>query len=250
MRPLKWYKELADAEGRRRERMFVAEGPRALHQFLMVSPGSIDEVVAAEGQAIPRGLPCSVRIVTRRQFGRLSTTRTPQGLLSVLRIPQGTYEGQLPDGNAGHVLLCEDVQDPGNVGTLIRTAAAFGFWGVVLSDKCADPFSPKCVQATAGSVLSLWVRRAASYLDLAAQLRQRGYRLVVAHVGAERDPEWWRGGPAVLALGSEGSGVSQSLLDAADTVFSIPVQTTRADSLNVAACGAVCMYSLMVGQRR
>jgi TrmH family RNA methyltransferase len=211
---------------------------------MAVSPESIEEVVAVEGQELPNGLACGVREVNARQFSKIASTRTPQGVLSVLRLPPDVYGEGVPDGDGGHVLLCEDIQDPGNVGTLIRTAAAFGFWGVILSDKCADPFSPKCVQATAGSALSLWLRRGRSYLAMADLLRRRNYRLAVAHVSAERKADWSGGGPTVLALGNEGAGVSRDLLALADTTFSVPVETARAESLNVAACGAVCMYVL------
>jgi TrmH family RNA methyltransferase len=139
--------------------------------------------------------------------------------------------------------LLEDIQDPGNVGTLIRTAAAFDYSGVILTEKCADPFSPKCLQSTAGSVLSLWIRRTAAYTDLVDKLKRRGHSLVAADLLGTEDPSMLsRLNKLVLALGNEAAGLSDALLEKSDHTIKISVAGLKAESLNVAACGAICMY--------
>jgi TrmH family RNA methyltransferase len=140
-------------------------------------------------------------------------------------------------------LLLEDVQDPGNVGSLIRSAAAFGYSGVIMSDKCADPFSPKCVQATAGTVLSLWIRRSDAYMKTVEELKQKGYKVVSTALNGNDWPAVLAGlDKIVLALGNEASGLSDAVVGVSDYCCKIHVASERAESLNVAACGAICMY--------
>ena len=163
--------------------------------------------------------------------------------MAVVRLPVDTYSGSLPEDAGNKILLLEDIQDPGNVGTLIRTAAAFDFSGVIMTENCADPLSPKCVQATAGAVLSVWLRRTTRYLEIAQALRKDGYPLIAAELNGVVEPSiLYRQSKLMLALGNEAAGLSRALLDAADYRLQIPTVQEKAESLNVAACGAICMY--------
>jgi TrmH family RNA methyltransferase len=241
LRPLKWYRGLAGNKGRREAGAFLVEGDRAIRQVMALHPEEIIEVLAAdEPPAAYRGFP--VRRITESQARYISSNRTPPPVLAVVRAPAGTYSSRLPSPAGEKVLLLEDVQDPGNVGTLIRTAAAFDFSGVILTDKCADPLSPKCVQATAGSVLSVWLRRTDRYLELAGSLRGDGYALVAAEPDGPAGPSALKQPRLVLALGNEGAGLSAELLEMADFRLRVPMAREKAESLNVAACGAILIY--------
>jgi TrmH family RNA methyltransferase len=242
LRPLKWYRSLATRKGRLDAGAFLVEGERAIRQILDGSPGQILEIVSTAEPGFPlQGHPS--RMVSERQMESICSTRTPQGVLAVVRLPMETYSDELPDDIGDRILLLEDVQDPGNVGTLIRTAAAFGFSGVVLTLNCADPMAPKCVQSSAGAVLSLWLRRTAQYLDLVTDLKGRGYRIVAADLDGVEDSSVLRTSEGLLlALGNEGGGLSDALLAMASHRLRIATERRRAESLNVAACGAICMY--------
>ena len=112
-----------------------------------------------------------------------------------------------------------------------------------MTEKCADPLSPKCVQATAGTVLSLWLRRMTGYLDLTAALKKSGYTLIAADLNGGAEPSiLHQQSKLLLALGNEAAGLSRALLDIADYRLRIPIIREKAESLNVAACGAICMY--------
>lgn len=177
------------------------------------------------------------------QFNKVCASRTPQGIAAVAALPRGTYDAGLPQSAGNRILLLEHVQDPGNVGTLIRTAAAFGYDGVLLSDRCADPFSSKVVQASAGSLFSLWLRRTARYAECAAELRTRGLALIAADLsGAPLRTSGVTGGAHVLMLGSEGSGLSAALKSIATATVRIPIDSVKAESLNVAVSGGILMY--------
>jgi TrmH family RNA methyltransferase len=241
-RPLKWYQKLDTAKGRLEAGAFIIEGDRAIRQIMESHPDAIIEIVTSR-KPLPLFGNCPIRLVTESQFHSLCSTKTPQGILAVIRIPPETYTAKLPSNPGDALVLLEDIQDPGNVGTLIRTSAAFGFSGVILTEKCADPFSPKCVQSTAGSVLSVWLRRTGSYLDLVNQLKNNRYILIATDLNGNEEPSiLQQRKKMLLALGNEAAGLSQSLRKMADHYVKIPIARDKVESLNVAICGAILMY--------
>ena len=242
LKPLKWYKKLATRKGRLEAGAFLVEGDRAIQQIITVKPEAIREILAvAEPLPVYRSYP--TRFVTESQFRTVCSTRTPQGIAAVVGLPPDAYSSHLPESTGSKILLLEDIQDPGNAGALIRTAAAFDFSGIILSEKCADPFSPKCVQSTAGTILSLWLRRTSLYLELAEVLKSKGFTLIATDLnGTEDSSVLLQQGRLLLALGNEASGISPQVLDIADYRLKIHTAREKAESLNVAACGAICMY--------
>ncbi|MDD4859262.1 MAG: RNA methyltransferase [Dehalococcoidales bacterium] len=242
LKPLKWYKDLAEKEARREAGAFMVEGERAVRQIITAHPEAVQEIVITD-EPPPLFARYTLRQVNESQFKSISAAKTPQGIAAVVKLPAETYANELPAVIGERVLLLEVIQDPGNCGTLIRTAAAFGFAGVILSEKCADPFSPKVVQSAAGSILSLWLRRTPDYLALVAALKKQEYAVIAADLRGEEDPAAMRkSGKILLALGNEAAGLSPELLKMADCRLKIPVNATAAESLNVAVCGGIFMY--------
>ena len=242
LKPLKWYKTLTTAKGRAESGVFLIEGDRAVRQVIASHPKSIVEILTVEELAqVCKDYP--VRHLTESQFKSICLTKTPQGPLAVITMPGDIDSCNLPADIGDRVLLLEDIQDPGNIGSLIRSAVAFGYSGVVMSDKCADPFSPKCVQSTAGAVLSLWIRRTASYIDIIGDLKARGYNVVATALSGADSISVLHGlNKIALAFGNEADGLSESILQLSDYRCKIPIKREKIDSLNVAACGAICMY--------
>jgi TrmH family RNA methyltransferase len=240
-RALKWYKQLATVKGRRETGLFVVEGHRSLAQIMRQHPEAIEEILTTE-RPVSAYHQYPVRVLTPAQMRTVCNTRTPQGVMAVVRFPVELYSQQLPSEPGSRVLLIEDVQDPGNVGTLIRTAAGFGFSGVIMTDKGADALAPKCVQATAGTVLSVWIRRTAQYLELVQLLRERGFVCAVTDAHGRTRPERLAAMPRLLlAVGNEAAGISPALRYLADVCVGIPLGA-NVESLNVAISGAICMY--------
>jgi len=242
LRPLKWYKSLSTRKGRLSAGAFLVEGERAVSQVIAARPGDVEEVIiTGEIPSLYSGF--AIRILAESQFKTISSTRTPQGIAAVVKSPPGIYSDDLPPEPGDRILLLEDIQDPGNAGTLIRTAAAFGYSGVIMTEKSADPLSPKCVQSTAGSVLSVWIRRTSEYMKLIQQLQSIGYAVTAADLAGTEDPSILKNGQKlILALGNEASGLSEELLEISEHRIRIPTFREKAESLNVAACGAICMY--------
>jgi len=242
LKPLKWYRALATRKGRLAAGAFLVEGERAVNQVCRGHPGEIMEIIAtAAPPDAYRHYP--LRLLNESQFRAVAPTKTPQGLMALVRSPRDIYTQELPAAAGDRILLLEDIQDPGNVGTLIRTAAAFAFSGIILSQHCADPLAPKCVQASAGTLLGPWLRRTPRYRELAGELKESGHTVIAADLaGDDGLSRLRRHEKMLLALGNEASGLSPAVLNLAHHRLRIPIAAEKAQSLNVAACGAICMF--------
>jgi TrmH family RNA methyltransferase len=183
-----------------------------------------------------------VTLVDTRVMDRLSDASTPPGILAVVRTPD---TAQSPPAT-GPLLVLDGVSDPGNVGTLIRSAAAFG--ASVVSIGGADPFGPKVVRASAGTCYRTAIHRIDDASGLAGILRGDGRPVLgLAAEGSRTLAEAAREVPAqgaVLVVGSEPHGLGASVRDAVDTLVRIPMRE-GVESLNVAAAGAIAMHALM-----
>lgn len=164
-------------------------------------------------------------------FDALSETRTPQDVLGLFRRPAFSPSAILARRDTIAIAL-DGVQDPGNVGTIIRLAAAFDAAGVLLLPGCADPFGPKAIRSSAGAILSVPVAPIAPAELLGAKRRL----IATAMSGAKTDPP---ASDAILIFGNEGSGVSSELLSASETI-AIPM-SGRVESLNVATSAAILL---------
>ena len=174
-------------------------------------------------------------VLSRRLFDELSSVTTPTGIIAEISIPTV----RMPGPDAAWCVLIEDVQDPGNLGSILRSAAAAGVTHALLSAGCADVWSPRVLRAGMGAHFSLCVQE---HVDLAAYARAFRGQVVAASGGAERtifDVDLTR--PTALALGNEGSGLSSRLQAEADVAARIPMPGA-AESLNVAAAAAVCLF--------
>ncbi|MBN1602687.1 MAG: RNA methyltransferase [Chitinispirillaceae bacterium] len=189
----------------------------------------------------------TVRRITSSQMDSISTRKNSQGVIAVVKIPLESTADTLPQQIGNRVLLLEHIQDPGNVGTLLRSAAAFDFSGVILSTMSADPFAPKAVQASAGSLLSLWVRRTSQYLNLAEQLRRKGFKLAAMSTKGS-EVSFGKYENIIVALGNEGNGLSEEVLTAADMHCRIEINDRKVESLNVAVTGALVMHAAVSGK--
>lgn len=177
----------------------------------------------------------------------VSAQKTSQGIVAVVNIPENSFSDAAPNDTGGRILLLEHIQDPGNVGTLLRTAAAFDFSGVILSTMTADPFSQKVIQASAGSLLSLWIRRSSQYVQMVKKLQSENYKLVAMSVDGCEQPVSISE-KIIVALGNEGNGLSKEIEGMADIRRRIPINDKKVESLNVAVTGALVMYSAVSGK--
>jgi RNA methyltransferase, TrmH family len=213
------------------------------------------ERLAATIRRMERGF--SVLRTTDRLFGGIADTEHPQGVAALVVPREWTLEDLLAGGDAGEALIVvlAGVQDPGNVGTILRTATAFGATGAVTSateqSGTASPFAPKAMRASAGAALHLPVVIGMALGILLTQLKLRGVATLASCVeeqaGGALAP-WevdWRQ-PVALLLGNEGAGLPENVVKSAEARVHIPMATlrqgSRVESLNAAAAAAVVLY--------
>ena len=224
---------------RREERVFVCEGPKLIEEALKWG-ACVETLLAAEGKTPPQDLSRESRRVEVPDslLRAVSSVETPQGLLAVCRTPSLTPPDKL---SGGRYLVLDGVQDPGNLGTIWRTADAFGAEGLFLLPGCAEPFSPKTVRATMGACFRLPVWEAE--LDgLRALLARAGMPLYATALRSDTsDVREIPLDRAAVVIGSEGRGVSQAVLDTCEKTLKIPMRE-RCESLNAAAAAAVVLW--------
>jgi TrmH family RNA methyltransferase len=246
-------KELRGLQRRRaRERTgrFLAEGVRVVED-LLASPVAVRWVLAASsledserGRALlaaarERGVP--VRTAPDGEFAALAATEHPQGVLAVAEVPAADAAAVLEGGEPRVVLVLDAVQDPGNFGTLVRTAEALGAAGVVVLPGTVDPWNPKAVRAAVGSSFRIPIV-ALPWAEAAEWLRLHGFRVLAGAVGGGAVPT----GLARIALvvGNEGVGVSPEVLAGVDATGGVRLRG-RAESLNVASAAAILLHELL-----
>ena len=190
-------------------------------------------LAAAEARAIPTYL------ATEAVLKKIATTNSPQGVVAIAAQPPA----MLPASAKGGVwLVADELQDPGNFGTILRSADAAGCNGVFMTGNGVDPFGPKAVRATMGSLFHLPVAVVPDPSQALAWLRRQGLPVLVADAGGTiaYDKVDYTDG-CVLVIGNEARGVSDYWLAAADTVVSIPIYG-RAESLNAAVAASLLVY--------
>jgi TrmH family RNA methyltransferase len=252
-------RQLAKRALRLRARSFLAEGPQAVGEAL-ASGGVVSQLfitAAARArhseladQAAHQG--AHVQAVSGEVIAGLAQTITPQGVLAVCRyvdIPLAHLTAAAPR----LVAILANVRDPGNAGTVLRTADAAGADGVIFSDASVDPYNSKCVRATAGSIFHLPLVADAPVAEAVNAMRAAGLRIVAADGRAGRSlDEALPGGPGqpggpldpptAWLFGNEAWGLPADVLALADDVVAVPIYG-KAESLNLAAAAAVCLYA-------
>jgi TrmH family RNA methyltransferase len=175
-------------------------------------------------------------------FASLSPVNTPSGIVAIAERPTVTTAEICAAADA-FVVVAVDVQDPGNVGALVRVAEAVGATGMLVCGISASPFSWKAVRGSMGSVLRLPVAAGVTSAEALECLRRSGVRAVagVARGGLDPDALDWSG-KAAIVLGGEGAGLSQEIVNACDARVSVPM-APEVDSLNVATAGAILVYA-------
>jgi TrmH family RNA methyltransferase len=217
----------------------------------MRSPVAVDAVLfsttppgAAERAALTALVERGAQIVevSAEVLHAASPVRTPSGVVALARRPRVDLERVFAPAPA-LVVAALDVQDPGNVGALVRTADAAGATGVVAVGGSADPLGWKALRAAMGSAFRLPVARSADVHDLLAQVRARGLAVVVLEpAGGVAPAALDLTVPTCLVVGSEGRGVPASVLGAADARLRLPMRPP-VESLNVAVAGALALYA-------
>lgn len=223
-------------EGVRSVESAVEAGARLRALFVTEEALAADRVAALADRAGVRPV-----VVGARELARVSETETSQGVVAVAAMPP-----EPPLASLRRVVVLDGVQDPGNVGTLVRTAAWFGLDAVVCGPGTADVFAPKVVRSAMGGLWDVGLVRTRDIGATLDALRELGLRLVGADLGGEDAATWQPDGPTALVLGSEAHGLSPETHARLDARVTLPGRPHRqgAESLNVAVAGGVLMWAM------
>jgi RNA methyltransferase, TrmH family len=217
---------------------------------LFVTSATMEREHALLAEAAAAGVP--LRVVTERVLDTVVDTVTPQGMVAVVFVPALDLAAAFAGGPKLAVVL-DRIADPGNAGTVIRTADAAGADAVVVTSGSVDVWSGKCVRSSAGSVLHLPIVTEVSVADTVAQARADGCLVfATAADGADSLDELIASGvlaaPTAWVFGNEAHGVGDEARGLSDRVVRLPVYG-RAESLNLAAAAAICLYASARAQR-
>ena len=183
----------------------------------------------------------SYEIVADSVFRAVSDTQTPQGILAVVRMPKYTMDDMLR-GDQTHLLILESVQDPGNLGTMVRTGEGAGITGVVMNRTTVDLFNPKTIRSTMGSIYRVPFVVADDLEQTLQMLKKKGVRLYAAHLKGQKQYDAFDYTEATgFLIGNEGNGLSDEIANAADSYIRIPMEG-QVESLNAAISASLLMY--------
>jgi RNA methyltransferase, TrmH family len=245
-------RQLGKRAFRERARLFIAEGPQAVREALR-RPGVVTELfVTGQGRVRHAELTDSaaaagiaVHEVSGEVMAELAQTITPQGVVAVCRFVDVPL-GALLNPASRLVVVLVSVRDPGNAGTVVRTADAAGADGVVFAAASVDPYNAKCVRSSAGSLFHLPVVAGPALAEAVTELRAAGLQVLAADgssgqiLDGARGPDLTR--PTAWLFGNEAWGLPGSVLELADAAVAVPIYG-QAESLNLAAAAAVCLYA-------
>lgn len=246
--------------------VFIVEGPRMASEIPAerIVKLYVSESYARKTQSV--GTECCVReeVLSDTVFSHVSDTKTPQGVLAVVRRQEYTLEDILSgagdknssDGQSSgqsdnpgatrrpHILILDNLQDPGNLGTIFRTAEAAGVTGILLSRDCVDIYNPKVIRSTMGAVFRLPFLYTDDLPGAVDELKKAGIHVYAAHLEGKNayDEEDYHTGCAFL-IGNEGNGLRDEVTARADRLIRIPMMG-EAESLNAAVAAAVLTFEV------
>ncbi|WP_238915980.1 RNA methyltransferase [Clostridium sp. YIM B02555] len=237
-------KKLKERKNRNKTSKYIIEGFRLVQEafkakvhvdYLIVAEDAVNKIDEFLGEYINEEI--KIYKIAANLFKELISTENPQGILAVINM-----NARILNSDGDFYLLCDKLQDPGNLGTIIRTAHAAGVQGIILTKGTVDIYNEKTIRSTMGSIFYIPIHYDDENFSLVNELKEKGFNLVVTSL--DTDKNFFQAdlrGKVLLTVGNEGNGVSSEVLDMAATKVKIPMPG-NAESLNVAIAASVIMY--------
>ena len=231
------------AKARKEQDVFITEGIRMFMEadLEMIKEVYVSESFYEKGTAREKIEQCHYELLSDELFKKVSDTQTPQGILCVMKQFHYKLEDLIRKENPMFLIL-EDIQDPGNLGTMVRTAEGAGVDGIIMSKNTVDIYNPKTIRSTMGSIYRMPFFYTEDLLRVMKQLQENGIRLYAAHLQGKQFYHQmdFTCGTAFL-IGNEGNGLKEETARAADVYMKIPMQG-QVESLNAAVASVILMY--------
>lgn len=242
-------------KARDEERVFLVEGIR---MFREVPTDQLEEVYVSESfykkekdtvEAVLQGTGIRPEELSDTVYAYASDTKTPQGVLCVVRQMEYPLE-KVITGQCPMIMVLEHLQDPGNLGTILRTAEGAGVTGIVMDRECVDIYNPKTIRSTMGSIYRMPFCYVEDLKAAIGHLKEAGVGVYAAHLDGRHDyDEEDYGRPCAFLIGNEGNGLSQETAELADIYIKIPMEG-QVESLNAAIAASVLMFEAGRQRRR
>lgn len=230
---------------RNEKKVFVVEG---LRMFAEVPKERVEKVYISESLYNRKKLELNLHdfpyeILSDSVFSHVSDTKTPQGILCIVKQKSYSVEELLNVENP-HFMVLDNLQDPGNLGTIVRTAEGAGVDAVFMSKDTVDIYNPKTIRSTMGSIYRMPILYVEDIVELLEEFRKRDIKSYAAHLQGEHsyDQENYVGGTAIL-IGNEGNGLRDEVSNQADIWVQIPMQG-QVESLNAAIAASIMMFEV------
>jgi TrmH family RNA methyltransferase len=234
--------QLKEAKYRKQKKLFLIEGRTMLWEAINSQQKIVRVLVEKKQKEIylrefGDKLNCEWIAVSESIMKYVCDTKTPQGIAAVLGITELDFANKLAEYQ--FLIYLDQISDPGNLGTILRTAWGFGVQAVLLSPGCVDPYNPKVVRSSMGAIFNIPVFQDVSVYDL-LQAKSKGYRIFASSLQTDRFIDNIDfSGSIIIVIGSEAHGVDDSIITISDAMFKIPI-ITQVDSLNAGvACGII-----------
>ncbi len=234
------------------ERLFLAEGERAVMELFAAAPASLVALVKT-AQATPLSIPSErVFIASEKQFAALSDTEHSQGVIGIFEQPVVSRDifSRLKAKSSSIVLVLDDLQDPGNLGTIIRTAAWFEVDVVLASRNTVDFFNPKVVRATAGSLFALALYRSSSLCEDLVHLQEVGFTLYGASLSGQDFHTTPFASKTALVIGNEAHGISENVRHTLHAEIRIRGNAKHVESLNAAVSAGILLSHIYLANSK
>ncbi len=247
---IKWVCTLREkAKLRRKEQKFIAEGCK---MFLEAPPERLCEVYVSESFLKKEGeleTACKERlkkisyeVVSDDVYKKMSDTVTPQGILCVIAIKEASLQDMLKTTDKPLFVLLENLQDPGNLGTIMRTAEGAGVTGVILSKDCVDIYNPKVIRSTMGSIYRVPHFYAEDLCGVIEQIKEKGINVYAAALDSSEIYDTYSyKEPSAFLIGNEGNGLKPETIAAAGKCCYLPMEG-QVESLNASVAASILMY--------
>ncbi|MCF6270741.1 MAG: RNA methyltransferase [Melioribacteraceae bacterium] len=240
-RELKYYSSLNKVKYRKIERKFIVEGVKLVDEAIN-SNFDCELIIASDSFAKTHSNKLNeykhstiVQTISDYDFKNIADTQTPQGILAIMEIPLQRYIDETSDNT---VVALENISDPGNLGTIIRTCDWFGIKNIIVSSNSADIYNPKVIRSTMGSLFHVNIHISENICGTLKALKQNGKYILCADMNGENIYTLEKKKSSVLVFSNEANGPTERLLEIADSIISIP-KFGEAESLNVATAAAV-----------
>ncbi len=234
---------LMKKSGERKNRgLFVIEGIR---MFQELPKERIIKIYASESFAYDNKelmQSYEFEMVADKVFAQMSDTRTPQGIMALVSMKEYSVKELMPDNRVPLIVVLENIQDPGNLGTIMRTAEGAGATGIIMSHNTVDIYNPKTIRSTMGSLFRMPFIYTDSITDTVCELKKHKITTFAAHLGGTNN--YYSENmtvPAAILIGNEGNGLTKELTSQADVLVKIPMEG-QLESLNAAISTAILLY--------